>query len=150
MSGASAAEIKAKLDHPIIDSDGHTVEFLPALEGYLRAEGVDVQRAIERQLPGSFGPVMSWYSLTPEERAKYRVARGPWGGGLDHTIDQATAFLPSLLYDRLDELGIDFSVIYPSIGLLFPHLDDEQMTVAVRAGRSTASTPSCSPISPTA
>ena len=46
-----------------------------------------------------------------------RVGRGPWGGGGSlHELDLATAVLPQLLYERLDELGIDFSVIYPSSG----------------------------------
>jgi len=125
MSGHSAAEIRAQLSHPVIDIDGHTVEFIPALEGYLRDEGVALRDALSLTMPGSLGPVMDWYSLSIAERAKSRVARGPWGIGLEHTIDQATAFLPSLLYDRLDELGMDFSVIYPSIGLLFPHLNEE-------------------------
>ena len=34
--------------------------------------------------------------------------------------------LPRLLYERLPELGIDVSVIYPSFGLLFRHFDDER------------------------
>jgi predicted TIM-barrel fold metal-dependent hydrolase len=33
---------------------------------------------------------------------------------------------PSLFYERLDELGIDFSIVYPSVGLAFLHLDDEE------------------------
>ena len=33
--------------------------------------------------------------------------------------------LPRLLHERLPELGIDLSVIYPSFGLLFSHFDDE-------------------------
>ena len=41
------------------------------------------------------------------------------------TIDMATAVLPGLLYERLDELGIDVSVIYPSYGLLFMHFENE-------------------------
>jgi predicted TIM-barrel fold metal-dependent hydrolase len=124
MSSRPAAEIRAQLQHPVIDIDGHTVEFVPALESYLRAEGVALHDALSLTMPGSLGPVMDWYSLSIAERAEHRVARGPWGIGLEHTIDQATAFLPRLLYSRLDELGIDFSVIYPSIGLLFPHLSN--------------------------
>ena len=125
MSGHSAAHIRAQLQHPVIDIDGHTVEFVPALEPYLRDEGVALQDALSLTMPGSLGPVMDWYSLSIAERADHRAARGPWGIGLEHTIDQATAFLPRLLYDRLDELGMDLSVIYPSIGLLFPHLAAE-------------------------
>ena len=94
MSGHSAAQIRAQLQHPVIDIDGHTVEFVPALEGYLRDEGVRLQDALSLTMPGSLGPVMDWYSLSIAERANQRVARGPWGIGLEHTIDQATAFLP--------------------------------------------------------
>ena len=41
------------------------------------------------------------------------------------TIDLATALFPGLLYERLDELGLDFSVVYPSLGLVFLHTPDE-------------------------
>ena len=61
----------------------------------------------------------------------------------------ATAVLPALLYERLDELGIDISVVYPSMGLLFMHFEDGDDRRA-RAGPSTASTPSSSPTSPIA
>ena len=37
----SASELRGKLDHPIIDADGHCVEFLPALLPYFRKEGVE-------------------------------------------------------------------------------------------------------------
>ena len=40
MSGnSSSAEIRAGLSHPIIDADGHLIEFLPAIRDYLREEG---------------------------------------------------------------------------------------------------------------
>jgi predicted TIM-barrel fold metal-dependent hydrolase len=128
MSGRSAVELRAGLPHPVIDVDGHTVEFFPALLPELAKEGVRLDGpAMLRRLAGTFGPMTDWYSLTPEERMARRVGRGPWGGaGSRHEIDLASALLPPLLYERLDELGIDVSVIYPSYGLLFPHFDDEK------------------------
>ena len=36
----SAAELRANLGHPVIDADGHTVEFLPALLPYFQKAGV--------------------------------------------------------------------------------------------------------------
>ena len=81
MSGASAAEIRSKLRHPVIDADGHTIEFMPALEPYLREEGVNIGgSSFVRRESGSLGPVADWYALTPEERARWRVSRGPWSG----------------------------------------------------------------------
>jgi predicted TIM-barrel fold metal-dependent hydrolase len=34
--------------------------------------------------------------------------------------------MPKLMYGRLDEMGIDLGVIYPSLGLVFLHLDDDE------------------------
>src|SRR6476659_8195076 len=128
MTGLSATEVRSKLDHPVIDIDGHTVEFFPALGGELVKEGVRLDgESMLRRTSGTFGPIADWYSLTPEQRADGRVARGPWGnGGMELAVDRATAMLPRLLHERLPELGIDVSVIYPSFGLLFGHFDDER------------------------
>ena len=123
----SAAEIRKHLRHPVVDADGHCVEFFPALGDYLRDEGVDpASPTMTRLLPGAFGPYADWYALSPEERARRRVARPPWWGTpARNTRDLATAMFPSLFHERLDELGIDFSIVYPSVGLAFLHLDDE-------------------------
>lgn len=128
MTGLTAAEVRSRLDHPVIDIDGHTVEFFPALAGELAKEGVRLDgEAMLRRTSGTFGPIVDWYSLTHDERAERRVARGPWGnGGMELALDRATAVLPRLLHERLPELGIDVSVIYPSFGLLFAHFDDER------------------------
>jgi hypothetical protein len=128
VSGHTAAEVRAQLPHPVIDIDGHTVEFFPALLPALAAEGVDVNGpSMLRRMSGTFGPPADWYALSPAERAARRVGRGPWGGGGSlKEIDLATAVLPRLLHERLEELGIDVSIIYPSYGLLFPHFDDER------------------------
>lgn len=128
MSNHSAAELRSQLDHPVIDADGHTVEFFPALAPRLAAAGVDLNGpSMLRRMSGSFGPMADWYSLSPAERAEQRVGRGPWGGGgMESPVDLATAVLPRLLYERLDEFGIDVSIIYPSYGLLFPHFTDER------------------------
>src|SRR3954453_13157751 len=78
----SASEVRRKLDHPVVDIDGHTVEFFPALAGELVKEGVKLDgESMARRTSGTFGPIVDWYSLTPEERAARRVARGPWGNG---------------------------------------------------------------------
>jgi predicted TIM-barrel fold metal-dependent hydrolase len=124
---ASSAEVRARLDHPVIDIDGHNQEYFPALTGYLRDEGVDLASpTMKRLLPATFGPVEDWHSLSPQERMHRRVARPPWWGSpAKNTRDLATALLPRLLYERLDELGIDYSVVYPSVGLIFMHLTDE-------------------------
>jgi len=128
VSNGSGAEIRRQLGHPVIDIDGHTVEFMPALAPELAKEGVRLDGAsMARRMPGTFGPPVDWYSLSPDERAAHRVGRPPWGGGPSVLAeDLATAYLPAMLAERLDEFGIDVSVVYPSYGLLFPHFDDER------------------------
>jgi predicted TIM-barrel fold metal-dependent hydrolase len=107
----------------VIDADGHTLELGPALSAYLRADGV------AEDLNGVFEglPIFStrWRDLSPDERARRRAYRSVWWWHpTKNTRDLATAYLPDLLYHRLDELGIDVAIVYPSIGLMFPLLDD--------------------------
>ena len=133
-SPTRSAAIRAKLDHPIIDSDGHTAEFEPAVFDYLRDIGGS--RAVERfqkapDVPFRFG----WYELSRQERRTLRAPRPHWWvHPTKNTLDRATSSLPRLLHRRLDETGLDFSVIYPSIGMAALHTgDDELRQVACRA-----------------
>ena len=72
------------------------------------------------------GSDVPWHDQTPEERAATRTPRGPWWGAPSkQTIDLATALFPALLHERLDEIGIDFGVVYPSLGLVFLHAADD-------------------------
>ncbi len=128
MSGKSSADIRASLSHPVIDADGHTIEFFPALVPYLREEGVDLAHPeFFRMEAGHLGPPADWHAHSPAERAYQRIGRGAWNGVPAKVIDQATSLLPALLYERLDEIGVDLSVIYPSMGLLFVTVDEDDL-----------------------
>ena len=39
--------------------------------------------------------------------------------------------MPKLLYERLDEIGTDFAVIYPTAGLRLPRIKDDATRRAV-------------------
>ena len=122
-----AAALRDQLDHPIIDADGHTVEFLPALLPYFQKAGVAEQAEsfYARVLDAGAG---LWSSLTPRERAEHRTVRPSWWAVPSrNTRDFATATLPSLLHSRMDELGLDFGVIYPSLGLVLLDIADTQL-----------------------
>ena len=127
---SSSAEIRRRLGHPVIDIDGHMAEHLPTLAPVSRGRGA-VPRPSRRSLrlaPPYGGTDRTWHEQTPEERAATRTPRGPWWSApAGQTIDLATALFPALLYERLDELGIDFGVVYPSLGLVFLHTPDEQL-----------------------
>jgi hypothetical protein len=112
----------------VIDADGHTVEFFPALQAYLEEEGVDLSHPeFFRIEAGHLGPPTDWHAHSPEERALFRISRGAWSGVPESATDQATSLLPALLSKRLDEFGIDLSIIYPSFGLLFTTFDDDDI-----------------------
>lgn len=127
MPHQSALEIRARLDHPIIDADAHTVEFLPALMPYFEKAGVadDVSSFFSRILDSGGG---LWSALTPAERARRRTVRPSWWAVPSrNTLDFATASIPSLLYERMDEIGLDFSVVYPSLGLILLDIADDEL-----------------------
>ena len=127
---SKSAAIRARLNHPIIDSDGHTAEFEPALFDYLRSVGGT--RAVERLKSLSNSPIsFRWYRMTPQERRDNRMARPLWGAHpTRNTLDRATSSLPRLLHERLPEMGIDFTIIYPSFGMVLPNLGEEELRKA--------------------
>ena len=119
-----AAEIHDGLKHPVIDGDGHWMEPIPIFLEYLRevggAKSVDQIRALWRGRD-------AWYRATPQERQHSRLRRAIWWGVTSNTYDKATALLPSLLNERLPELGIDFALIYPSFGLTINGISQDDL-----------------------
>src|SRR5262245_26339326 len=132
MSTARSAEVRAQLSHPVIDGDGHWLEPIPIFFDFLRDAGgpamVDRFRALFHD---AFG---SWYELTPEQRLARRQIRPPWWGEANNVLDRATAMMPALLYERLSEFGIDFAVVYTTIGLFAGSVAEDDLRRAyVRA-----------------
>src|SRR5712692_1709058 len=76
---SKSLEIRKRLNHPILDSDGHWLEFEPAVFDYLKdVAGADmVSRYQSWQRNRSIGV---WYRLTPEERRDMRALRAIWWG----------------------------------------------------------------------
>ncbi len=124
---SKSAAIRARLKHPIIDSDGHIAEFEPAFFDHLKS--VAGSRVVERikSLPDSpFS--FRWYRQTPEQRRDERTPRLQWWvHPTRNTLDRATSSLPKLLHKRLDEMGLDFTIVYPSIGMFMLHLPDDEL-----------------------
>ena len=116
--------------HPIVDSDGHTGEFMPVLLDVLtRVAGAEVSQRYADFFSSGF---LGWYELSHEERVHERRVRSPWWAlPARTTLDRATASLPRLLYERMDEIGLDFSVLYGSATLIAPELGDEELRRAV-------------------
>ncbi len=110
-----AAELRSRLGHPVIDADGHWVEYGPVLRDAMQRIGGD---AAARGFASFSATVEQSLSLSVAERRHRGLSQEAfWGSPTRNTRDRATSMLPRLLYERLDELGIDFAVLYPTAGL---------------------------------
>jgi len=128
----SAAQIKARLDHPIIDADGHWIEYGPVFtEELRRVGGEDAVQGWNAVRNGT----RSALSMSVEERRRRRISQEAfWGHPSKNTKDLATALFPRLLAEQLDEIGLDFAIIYPTGGLRVPRVGaDKPRRAAARA-----------------
>lgn len=111
-------DIHARLDHPVIDADGHLIECEFAFEDFLKqCAGADM---VERS--------RTWQRSVGSNRQ----SRGAWWGipSGPHTSDRAMAMLPRLFRSRMDESGIDFAQIYPTRGITSLYIGDDELRQA--------------------
>ncbi len=119
------SSLRARLSHPIIDADGHWLEFGPIVREQLRRIGGD--RAVEG-FSLFRSQVVKQLAMSVAERRDQRVAQQAfWGLPTKNTRDRATAMMPRLLYERMEELGLDFTVLYPTEGLGIPRIADAEL-----------------------
>src|SRR6201746_2188587 len=125
----SPAKIRESLKHPVIDGDGHWVEYDPVFAEKMRKVGGD--KAADGFL-AAMGTTKTALNMPVEERKRRRVAMpGFWTRQTGNTLDRATAMMPRMLYDRLDEFGADFAIVYPTAGLRLPRIKDDATRRAV-------------------
>jgi predicted TIM-barrel fold metal-dependent hydrolase len=135
-----AAKIRADAGHPVIDADGHLIETAPIFKGFLRdyvkdIGGGDLADRIGQVLDFDDVVLRPWGAMSDRERRDAWVTRPPWWSHpAAATLDRATGHLPRLMYERLDDFGIDFAVLYPSRTLTTVAIkEDEVRQVACRA-----------------
>ncbi|HEX9466520.1 MAG TPA: amidohydrolase family protein [Alphaproteobacteria bacterium] len=112
IEGFPGRDVRAKLDHPVIDADAHVVECDFAHQDFVRQlAGEDVAKRVSA-LRAHHGPTVRgfWWGL-------------PSGA---HTADRAMAQLPRYFHSRLDEVGIDFAHCYTTRGLSHLYIPDEE------------------------
>src|SRR5215510_9214384 len=124
------ATLHARLTHPVIDGDGHWIEFEPTLLDYLKQVGgatmVDHYR--RKAYAADLG---HWARMTLAERYARRALQPSWWAfPTENALDRATAMLPQLLYERMVGIGLDFAVVYPTLALLFPAMRDPELRSA--------------------
>ena len=136
---SSVAGIRAAIEHPVVDADGHVVESLPVLVEYIaKVAGADVASGFSAISP-SF---MTRSGDTAEIKSRKRIPRPgvwmtPWWALPGNALDRATGFMPGLLYERLDEIGIDFSILYPSAALACIGHPDDALRIGACMGLNT-------------
>jgi len=124
-----ARKLRSRLNHPIIDADGHWIEYGPVMKeefrrigGAAAVEGLDTAT---QRVPNSL-------KMTLAERRRRRVGQEAfWSSPSENVLDRATAMMPRLMYERLDDLGIDLCVVYPTAGLSFHRLQATRLRRAI-------------------
>src|SRR5262245_8807395 len=133
MTSTSAARVREIVGHPIIDADGHFVEVGPMFHDEIVSFVEDAGGAAlrERFLTSarSFDTSSSLADRSdPAVRDRWQAMPSWWGWQTADVRDRATAHLPALLYERLDEIGIDFTILYPSMALGYFEVTDEELS----------------------
>jgi predicted TIM-barrel fold metal-dependent hydrolase len=118
-SNLTGAEVRAKLDHPVVDADAHIVECSFALRDCLEQVG---GRALAARAEQAF----------QNAGAHGAAVKGFWWGLSSgaHTSDRALALLPRYFRSRMDALGIDFAHCYTTLGLAHLYIVDDELRQA--------------------
>src|SRR5262249_36267600 len=124
-----ARKLRSRLKHPIIAADGPWLEYGPVMRDEFRRIGGD---AAAEALAAATDRVPSALRMSVPERRRRRVAMEAfWGSPSENVLDRATAMLPRLMHERLDDLGMDFCVVYPTTGLGFHRMQDPRLRRAI-------------------
>ena len=123
------ARIKDQIDHPILDADGHQREFMPLVREFVNDAGD--------------GTLVSQFDHFWKKRGVgfNRSTRSFWPFQVENVLDRVTPTVPHLLSQRLGELGLDFALLYPTIGLSALGVRDGELRGALCAMPSTSTTP---------
>ena len=118
----TARQLRGRLNHPVVDADGHWLEYTPVMrEEFRRIAGEPAVQGLTlaaQRVRGSLG-------MSLLERRRKRIGQEAfWSSPSENVLDRATAMLPRLMYERLDDLGIDLAVIYPTAGLPYHRIQD--------------------------
>jgi len=125
---AAVDRIRNRISHPVIDADGHLVEYTPVVRDFvLEAAGPAVAKRFDAIVHSS----ELIRAMGPEQMRASGVSRTAWWGLAGNTLDRASAMLPRLLHERLDAIGIDFAFLYPTYGLFSMAGGDDELRQAM-------------------
>ncbi len=110
-------DIRAGLNHPVVDADGHVVEATPVILDFIKQ--VAGREMADRYIQFT----QSFIRPNAPRKSFWLAPSGP------NTIDRATAMLPRLFRARLDDAGIDVSLVYTSQGLSVAQIPDAELRI---------------------
>ena len=125
MSKLTAAQVHGTLDHPVVDADGHWFEYYPVLTEALAKIGGDLAVRGFAHFGDRIGNNLRLTNA--ERRSRNEPHEAFWAVPARNTLDRATAMMPALLNERLEELGLDFTVLYPTQALGIVSVPDDGM-----------------------
>ncbi len=118
-------KIRQRLDHPVIDADGHVIEYYPLVRDFLVEEAGE---SVAERLDMTMGGGARFRDLPFDRKHEFGAFRYTWWGlPSRNTLDRATAIAPDLMHARLDELGIDFAIVFGTSALALLSSDDEEL-----------------------
>ncbi len=115
--------VRERLGHPVIDGDGHIVELVPVFTDFVRDHG----HAAALEGMAGRGPSSE---MSAEERRQGGLIPSSWHVPAS-TDYYATVTAPARYHERLCEAGIDFAVLYPTMGLSLLQVLDEENRVTL-------------------
>ncbi len=122
-----ASRIREQLGYPIVDGDGHILELTTVFLEYLRdIAGSPIADRFESSAAYARWSE-PWVPGVEERRRTWTGQANLWGWPTLNTLDRATATLPRLYATRMDDLGIDYSILYPSAGLFIISIPDDDL-----------------------
>lgn len=126
VSMTRSAELRAQLGYPVVDGDGHVIELIPVFLDYVRDHGH------ASLLDGMLARNRAIEDVSIDDRRAGGLLPHSWHVPAD-TEYYATVTSPKRYHERLGEAGIDFAVLYPTMGIaLLQLLDDEQRVTLCR------------------
>lgn len=122
-------KIRKEIDHPIIDGDGHLLEYTPLVRDFLvEIAGEDIAKSFDQMTGGS---ALARQVPLEAKRGLGMTRFAWWGVPATNTLDRATAMMPKLMYNRMDELGLDYALLFPTYGLTVTALPDDDLRPAL-------------------
>ena len=126
-------EVRSRIGHPVIDSDGHLLEVMPLVVDMVgEVGGAKMRERYQKGLDEAVGA--QWHQMSNDQRRYDFITAPGWWFESPSTLDRVTATLPKLMHRRMDEMGIDFAVLYPTYGLFFDRIPDVEVRQAACRG----------------